>query len=126
VVVYDNAAGFVTGGGWFATPSGKATLAINAKYLKNAAVPTGNTRFDVAGSTFVSTSYDWLVIAGTAAQLQGTGTINGAGSYGFLAVATDAGATDTFRLRVWDKTSGATVYDSGAAATLNGGNITIH
>jgi endonuclease G len=126
VVVYDNAAGFVTGGGWLATSSGKATLAINAKYLKNAAIPTGNTRFDVASSTFASTSYDWLVIAGTTAQLQGTGTIDSVGSYGFLAVATDAGATDTFRLRVWDKTTGATVYDSGAAAPLGGGNISIH
>ena len=34
VVVYDPNAGFVTGGGWINTPSGKANLNINSKYQK--------------------------------------------------------------------------------------------
>ena len=126
VVVYDNAGGSVSGGGWVATPSGKATFNVNVQYLKNASTPTGNTRLDLAGATLASTSYDWLVVTGTTAQLQGTGTINGAGSYGFAVVATDAGSSDTLSFRVWDKTTGTVVYDTNAALAVGGGNITIH
>ncbi len=125
VIVFDTNAGFITGGGWITTPAGKGNLNVNAKYNKNAATPTGNTKFDLAGSSFTSTSTDWLVVTGTSAQYQGSGTINGAGSYGFFVSATDGGATDTFRIRIWDKTTNATVYDSGTT-TLGGGNITIH
>jgi hypothetical protein len=32
--------------------------------------------------------YDWLVVGGAKAQYKGTGTINGAGNYGFLLTAT--------------------------------------
>ena len=38
---------------------------------------------------FHSSSYDWLVIAGARAQFMGVGTINGAGSYGFMLTAID-------------------------------------
>jgi DNA/RNA endonuclease G (NUC1) len=124
-VVYDNAGGSVTGGGWISTASGKTNFTVNTQYHKGAATPTGNTKFDLAGGAFNSTSFDWLVVTGTTAQFQGTGTIGGAGSYGFLATATDNGNSDTIRLKVWDKTTGATVYDSGTLA-VNGGNVTIH
>ncbi|HKO54505.1 MAG TPA: DNA/RNA non-specific endonuclease, partial [Thermoanaerobaculia bacterium] len=124
VVIYDSNGGSITGGGFVTTTSGKANFSVNAQYLKGASTPTGNTRFDVAGSTLVATSYDWLVVTGTTAQLQGTGTINGAGSYGFSVIATDS-TTDTLRVRAWDKTTGATVYDTGAALAVNG-NLTIH
>lgn len=123
VIVYDVNAGFITGGGWFTTPTGKANLTVNAKYLNGA--PNGNTKFDVASSTLNSTSYDWLVVSGPNAQLQGSGTINGTGNYGFAVTATDGGATDTVRIRVWDKTTNAVVYDSGTN-TLGSGNISIH
>jgi Bacterial Ig domain/PKD domain len=125
-VVYDADGASITGGGWVSTASGKANFTVGAQYLKNASVPTGNTKFELASGTLNSTSYDWLVVTGTTAQLQGTGTIGGTGSYGFLATATDNGNSDTIRIKVWDKTTGATVYDSGAALTVNGGNITIH
>ena len=44
-------------------------------------MPTGNTEFifNAADLEFHSTSYDWLVIAGTNAKFKGTGTINGFG-----------------------------------------------
>ncbi|HYK03070.1 MAG TPA: DNA/RNA non-specific endonuclease [Thermoanaerobaculia bacterium] len=122
VVITDANAGFITGGGWISTPSGKANLNVNAKYQKNGTA-TGSTSFTVSGSSFASTSYDWLVISGTTATLQGSGTINGTGNYGFTVTATDAG-NDTFAIRVFDKTTNATVYE--AAGTLGGGNLTIH
>ena len=48
----------------------------------------------------------------------GTGTLNGAGNYGFLLTATDGKlvsgtATDLFRIKIWDKdSSNAVVYDN--------------
>jgi hypothetical protein len=122
VVITDANAGFITGGGWLSTPSGKANLNVNAKYHKNGTA-TGNTSFTVSGTSFASTTYDWLVISGTTATLQGSGTVNGAGNYGFVVTATDA-ANDTFAIRVFDKATNATVYE--AAGALGGGNLTIH
>ena len=101
VVVYDPSGGFVTGGGWINSPAGaytanpgltgKATFGFNSKYQKGANVPTGDTQFQfqVANLNFKSTSYDWLVIAGRKGAVQGHGTINGAGNYGFMLTAVD-------------------------------------
>lgn len=120
VVVYDVTAGSVTGGGFIA---GKANFNVTARYDKGATAPKGNTKFELGNATFTSTTYEWLVVSGTTAQLRGTGTINGAGAYTFVLTATDA-TPDTFRMQVWDS-AGAPVYDSGAAAVV-GGSIVIH
>jgi hypothetical protein len=149
VVVYNPSAGFVTGGGWFNSPAGaypanptltgQATFGLNAKYKSGSTVPTGNTafQFPAANLNFHATSYDWLVINGNQAQYQGSGTINGAGNYGFLVTAQDNGGStpDLFRMKIWDKNNNnAVVYDTqpGAATTaapttpLGGGRIQIH
>ena len=88
---------------------------------------------------FKSTSYQWLVIAGSKAQFKGSGTLNGAGNYGFMLTVVDGDLkgkanSDTFRIKIWDKFSGLTVYDnqmSGADAAIPttkiiGGSIVIH
>jgi hypothetical protein len=145
IVVYDPNAGFVTGGGWIQSPpgsyapdpalSGKANFGFVSKYKKGATVPTGETEFQFrAGDVdFHSSSYDWLVISGARAQYKGTGTINGAGNFGFLLSAVDGetaggGGKDKFRIKITDRASGLVVYDnmmgaadSAAAATLLGG-----
>jgi hypothetical protein len=152
IVIYDPNAGFVTGGGWINSPAGafpanpsltgKANFGFVSKYAKGANVPTGNTEFDfkVANINFHSTSYDWLVVGGgSKAQYKGTGTINGADNYGFMLTAIDSqikghGASDTFRIKIWDKTTGNTIYDNQLGAsenadpstTIAGGNIIIH
>lgn len=151
VVVYDPEGGFVTGGGWIDSPTGayipdttlagKATFGFVSKYQKGATVPTGNTEFQfkVADLNFKSTSYDWLVVAGSKAQYKGTGTINGAGNYGFMLSAIDAELTssadvDTFRIKIWDKASGEIVYDNQIGASedaepttaIGGGSIVVH
>jgi PKD repeat protein len=150
VVVYDPAAGFVTGGGWINSPAGayvpdpaltgKANFGFVAKYQKGATVPNGNTQFQfqAAGLNFQSTSYEWLVVAGAKAQYKGSGTINGTGSYGFMLTAIDGnrnGTSDRLRLKIWDKHAGnALVYDNLLNApdsaepttVLGGGSIVIH
>ncbi|HET8670335.1 MAG TPA: hypothetical protein VFM05_06790, partial [Candidatus Saccharimonadales bacterium] len=102
---------------------------------------TGNTEFQfrVANFNFKSTSYDWLVVAGTRAQFKGSGSINGSGGYGFMLTAIDGevniGGMDKFRIKIWDKNNNdVVVYDnklgysdsSSDLTDLAGGNIVIH
>jgi PKD repeat protein len=149
IVVFDPAAGFVTGGGWIASPAGaytadpslvgKATFGFVSRYQNGATTPSGNTEFNfqVGNLRFHSTSYDWLVVSGAKVRFKGSGTINGAGDFAFLVSAIDGalnGSADTFRMKIWDKTTGAVIYDSemgrgdGAPAitVLGGGSIVIH
>ena len=151
VVVYDPNAGFVTGGGWITSPagsyvanpslSGKATFGFVSKYKKGQSTPDGNTEFQfhAAGMNFKSSVYEWLVIAGAKAQFKGSGTIDGAGNYGFMLMAIDGqlpggGGADKFRIKIWDKNNGnAVVYDNQILAAetadpttlLGGGSINI-
>jgi PKD repeat protein len=151
VVVYDPSAGSVTGGGWIWSPAGayrpdpsladNATFGFVAKYQQGASTPTGTTEFQFAVGrlNFHSTSYEWLVVAGSKAKFKGTGTINGAGDYGFMLTAVDGddrhiGTTDALRIKIWDLATGTVVYDnkigdaddSDASTTLGGGSIVIH
>jgi hypothetical protein len=151
VVAYDPYGGFVTGGGWIISPlgaytlepslTGKATFGFVSKYQKGSSVPTGDTEFQfhVANFSFHSTAYDWLVVAGARAQFKGIGTVNGIGNYGFILTAIDGqisggGGVDKFRIKIWDRNSGANVYDNqngesdDAALTtaIGKGSIVIH
>jgi hypothetical protein len=139
-IVYDPSAGFVTGGGWIQSPvgayadnpslSGKAEFGFVSKYSQGANVPTGNTEFtfQVADFKFKSSSYDWMVVAGTKAQYKGSGTINGVGDYKFMLTAEDGGngGQDTFRIKIWEATTDLVVYDNGAQSPLGGGSIILH
>jgi hypothetical protein len=138
IVVYDPN-GFVAGGGWIDSPAGayladrnvtgRAWFGFSARYDRGDSVPEGSTefRFHAGRLNFESTSYDWLVVSGSQAQYQGSGRINDHGGYGFLVIATD-GAVDRFRIKIWNKATGATVYDnqvSDAATAIGGGGIVI-
>jgi hypothetical protein len=151
IVIYDPNGGFVTGGGWINSPigayladptmTGKANFGFVSKYQKGANTPVGETEFQFkAGDlNFHSSSYDWLVVAGTKAIYKGTGTINGAGNYGFLLSAIDGskGSPDKFRIKIWDKDPGdGVVYDNQVSGdktdnadpttTIAGGSIVVH
>lgn len=157
VVVYDPNGGFVTGGGWiwsppgafhpgledFAPVEGKANFGFVSKYLPGAKKPSGQTQFNfqAGGLNFHSGDYQWLVVAGARAQYKGTGTINGAGVYGFMVTAIDGqinggGGKDRFRIKIWDARTGIIIYDNQAgsgdaddlndATILRGGSIVIH
>ncbi|MBI4320123.1 MAG: carboxypeptidase regulatory-like domain-containing protein [Chloroflexi bacterium] len=151
VVVFDPAAGFVTGGGWIESPagslvsarssSGRSSFGFNARYQGNPPAPNGEVefQFQAGGLNFHSTNLDWVVVAGAKAYVKGSGRINGAGSYAFMLTVVDGqiaggGRTDAFRMRIWDQATGAVVYDNqmGADAAadpttvLAGGSIVIH
>jgi hypothetical protein len=152
IAVYDTGAGFVTGGGWIHSPrnaafpymqaAGKAQFSLTAKYKKGDLVE-GNTSFElkVGKLDFRSSTHEKmrLVIAGNTANYTGTGTINGAGQYGFLLAAVDGDlqgrkAPDKLRMQIWELATGTRVYDNQAGAdqgseareAINGGAITIH
>jgi PKD repeat protein len=150
VVVYDSSAGGVIGAGWIASPAGAyapnpslkgtAVFGFLARYKKGASVPSGATEFILCLGrlNFVSTSYDWMVVSGAKVTYQGSGKINGKGTYGFTLSAIDSRkltgvGSDKVRMRVWNKASGAVVYDSqpGSPASadpttvLKGGNVII-
>jgi hypothetical protein len=146
VVVYDPSAGFVTGGGWIDSPAGaylpdpnlagKATFGFVSKYKKGATVPTGTTQFQfsVAGLSFYSDTYDWLLVnqRGANAQFKGSGLINDAAdpngvAYMFMLWAGD-GSPDTFRIKIWWEAGGVenVVYDNGIAQPIGAGNIVVH
>ena len=122
----DGGATFKVKGGWIDSPAGayaidpsltgRASFGFTSRYQPGATVPTGVTRFrfQVADLHFQSESYEWLVVAGARAQFKGTGTINGAGNYGFMLTAIDGqlnggGGVDKFRIKIWDKNNGGAV-----------------
>jgi hypothetical protein len=77
-----------------ASSAGQVRFRLAARYVGNQTVPQGQTvlQFKAAHRTFRSTSLDWLVISDDTAWYEGTGTINGAGSYGFLVAASGGGS----------------------------------
>lgn len=150
LVVYDTSSkSSVTGsaginspaGAYVANPSltGSTSFGLNASYSKGA--PGGQTQFQfqVANMNFHSSTYNWLVVNGPRGQYQGTGTINNSGNFGFMVTIYDGSPLtppqpETFRMKIWDMTSGAIVYDSQMGAPdyampnqpLTGGSITVH
>ena len=151
LAVFDPNGGFVSGGGWFTSPTGayladpdltgKANFGFVSKYLKGATVPTGSTEFQfrTGNLNFHSTAYEWLVVAGARAQYKGSGRINNSGDYGFILTAIDGqvpggGGVDRFRIKIWDRGTGSVVYDNHVGASdsadpvtaVQGGSIVIH
>jgi PKD repeat protein len=144
VVVYDASAGWVTGGGWIASPAGalaaspttaaKLTFGFVARYQAMSTTPSGNAEFklSVGKLDFRSTSLDWLVVGESTAQLQGRGTLNGSGDYSFAVVAVDGEIADAIRIRIWNRATGALVYDNrvgdplDATTPLSGGSVQLH
>lgn len=144
VAVYDPSAGFVTGGGWIYSPAsalldsaaeGKASFGFVAKYKKGATVPQGNTefRFHAGNFRFKSSSYEWLVVAGTKAMFKGEGSIDGMdGSFKFMLTAVDD-TEDKFRIKISDPASEDLIYDNkrgegddAKPTVIGGGSIVIH
>jgi hypothetical protein len=151
VVVFNPSVGFVTGGGWIASPAGaytadptvagKATFGFDSKYKKGANVPSGATEFQFkAGDlNFHFDTQEWLVVnqGGKNAQFKCSGTINGEfapGSDRFdgMIWAGDGNGPrgqDTFRIRIWYTEADGTevvVYDNGIMQAIGGGSVAVH
>ncbi|MBI9045017.1 MAG: hypothetical protein JEZ06_11055 [Anaerolineaceae bacterium] len=153
IVIFDPEGGFVTGGGWIESPlnayaedpmmTGRANFGFVSKYQKGANIPSGQTEFHfkVADFKFQSSSYDWLVIAGSKSQFKGVGMINGEGTYKFILTAIDADLNeedsfliDRFRIKIWNIETEEIIYDnqmgeeddSDSSTEISGGSIVIH
>ena len=157
IVVYDPYSGFVTGGGWIWSPegalmpgsadfesvAGKANFGFTLKYKKGSETPSGNVLFEfhMGEIHLKSEAFNWLMITGNLAQFEGTGTINGEDTYGFLMTIVDDTergrlAEDKLRIKIWDTASGIVIYDNqpgspddaelGEGTIIVGGNLTIH
>ena len=145
VVVYDPTGGWVTGGGWIASPvgafsgavtaGGKLTFALVVRYQAGATTPSGNADFklNAAKLDFRSTTFEWMAIADNTVRMQGVGTLNGVADYAFAVVARDGGAGDSIRIRIWHRVTGAVVYDnqpgepmeSDPASAVAGGSLQV-
>lgn len=131
LIAYDRTAGPALGTGLITSPAGaypaKPTLTGKAAFSFAAAythakgtIPTGKATFDFgpARLKFRSTASDWLVITGHQAVYQGSGTVNGKPGYAFRITATDG--PDTFRIRIWKKSTGDALYDNTTAMKPTG------
>ncbi|WP_419668060.1 family 43 glycosylhydrolase [Streptomyces sp. 2-1] len=131
LVVYDRAAGPIAGVGVISSPAGAypakpsltglAGFSFGAAYKKaKDTVPSGNATFDFAAGKvkFRSTDSDWLVVTRSEAQYQGSGTVNGTGGYAFRITITDS--PDTYRIRIWKKSTGDVVYDNRTGSKAYG------
>ncbi|MET9505148.1 family 43 glycosylhydrolase [Streptomyces sp. NPDC006622] len=130
LIVYDRAAGPAAGAGLVVSPAGaypadarlagKAAFSLAADYRTGATAPTGRVTLDFGPARLKlrSSGLDWLVVTGSRAVLQGSGTVDGTAGYAFRVTATDA--PDTFRVRIWKKTSGDLVYDLTGGGKVTG------
>ncbi len=148
VVIYDQSAGFLTVGGQYDSQagwdlqnlqaSGTVPIGVSAKYVAGNNTPTGSSKINfIAGNLgFVSTSYNWLVVSGAKAILEGNGTINGTGNYNFFISAIDGsqtGGQNLIRVRITDQSNNV-IYDTQNGADentdpttpLNHGAIKVH
>jgi Tol biopolymer transport system component len=137
LVVYDPSAGWIDGNGQVATSQGIGHVTFDARYVGKTATPTGALHFRIpaAGLDFRSNAEQWLVVSGGQAQLRGTGTVGGAGSYAFQLTIRD-GSPDRLRIKIWDVSTkqGNVIFDTqpgaldGAAPTtpLSQGSLRIH
>ena len=133
VVIYDPNGGYTIGGGHIsafagsypADPSktGKLSFGFNSKYT-NATNPKGETqiKFAVGGLEFNALNYDYLAISSARAQFRGFGKVNGESGYNFILTVIDGqltggGGVDKFRIKIWNKTTGALVFDSQTGAS---------
>ena len=145
VMIYDPSR-WVTGGGWVLSPAGscssnplaggKLSFSLAARYEPGASLPSGS--LDVKMSTsrfeFSATSFESLIIAGGSFRMQGRGKVNGAGDYAFSVAGEDGASQDAIRIRIWARSSGATVYDNQVGLTiqstsltpLGGGSLQVH
>ncbi|MEU3783004.1 family 43 glycosylhydrolase [Streptomyces sp900129855] len=116
LIVYDRAAGPVAGAG----TAGKAVFSLSAGYLPGFSAPAGQLTFDLKQPRlkFRSTGFDWLVVSGSQAVLQGSGTMDGKSGYAFRVTATDN--PDFLLMKIWKKSDGKVVYDSGRPAKVTG------
>jgi hypothetical protein len=131
-----------TGVGWILSAAGaykedpavegNAVFGFTANYSQRTPLPTGIAEFVFQPGRLRFNSYHYQLLTvdptGTNGQIKGTGTINGAGDYSFMIWAGDiykGWGADTFRVKIWETTTGKVVYDNGTDQEIAGGLIRI-
>jgi flagellar hook capping protein FlgD/HYR domain-containing protein len=134
VVIYDPSAGYTVGGGWIASPAGaypanpsltgKVSFGFTSKYFKNATNPKGETQFEFkdAGFALNALNFDYLAISGIKAQFKGLGKGSDSVAYKFILTVSDGNLSggdgiDRFRMKIYNKNTGAVVYDNQMGAS---------
>jgi predicted extracellular nuclease len=122
-----DSAGFVTGGGWIASPvGGKGSFELDVRYDAGAARPEGTVTFSLSKQAFAleGTALDWLILADGTARIGGSATVNGTAGYRFDVTTVDGGRqSDTFHIVVRNAED-EIVYDSTPKAVQ--GQVTVH
>ncbi|GIV96799.1 MAG: hypothetical protein KatS3mg057_1456 [Herpetosiphonaceae bacterium] len=135
LAVSDPSGGWVQGKGTVSSPAGALAsdpaatglvrFSFAARYRRASALPSDKTEilFSAGNLHFQSTSYRWLVASGSRAQYQGTGTVNGAETYGFLLSLVDGqrsgSRVDLMRIQIWQQGTGNVVYDTQPGAPVD-------
>lgn len=130
VVVVDQGAGFITGSGWIVAAGQRVTFALDAKYKKGGL--TGNVDVQTPAGSLHGTDLQWLVVAGSRAELRGAAMLDGRSGFTFQIVGDDS--PKAFRVGIWNGAS--LVYDSvpgvpwdlsaARPQPLGGGSVQVH
>ncbi|HET6766674.1 MAG TPA: T9SS type A sorting domain-containing protein, partial [Chitinophagaceae bacterium] len=136
---------FTYGGGQFISPAGAlparpnltsaVTFGFASNYYKNATNPKGETQIDLKltdgdySFAFNALNYDYLVANGSNATYKGLGktTINGVEQSGLAFIlkvidgktATNPDGVDKIRMKIYNKNTGAVIYDNQMGASEN-------
>jgi hypothetical protein len=134
LVTVQQAGAKVTGGGWF-TPSGVSRTSFGVNLIPEAGgaykgqfqLRANNSKSKFHGNTAANV----VQLAANKVSWKGTGRWNGVTGYGFELVVVDNGSSgskklDTISVRIFRTATGQTVYTSGGASPLKGGNLTVH
>ena len=124
LVVFDPAAGFVTGAGALVDP-GRALVvfAFEARYPDGEPVLRGDVDLRVPHLDFDPTRLDWLVVTAPSFAIHGKGRVGRTDGYVFQLDGVN-GRPDQLRIRIWSP-GGSLVYDS-TLRPLAFGSIQIH
>lgn len=117
VSVYDPSGSFLTGSGTFPSTLGDLKFGVHAKYVNNSFLPKGEIELDLKKGNFEfeSESYQWLIISGNVAYVQGVGKLNDGGNYNILLTAVDGtqtGTPDLIRVQITDPLTNTVTFDS--------------
>ena len=112
LVVFDPAAGSVSGAGTLADPSRDLVLFdFEARYRDHDSDPSGHVELHAPHLTLFATHLDWLVVTSPSFVLQGDGRVlDRRGSYRFR-LSGVTGHPDQLRVQIWAP-GGSLVYDS--------------
>jgi hypothetical protein len=130
VVTVQLAAAKVTGGGWTSISTGRTNFGFNAipqaggTYKGQFQLVSNNNKSKFHGKVVTS-----LSSSGSSATWNGTGYWNGQSGYTYTISVVDAGTSgkkgDTITITI-KSPSNTTVFATGGAADLKGGNIVVH